>query len=62
MDSMKIYASLPEHIGGGFVWLVKAGLLTRGVVKITNSNSPLIYDATGISNIPTKLASHKPLR
>ena len=39
MGSMKIYASLSEHIGEGFVWLRKAGLPTRGIVKITNPDS-----------------------
>lgn len=34
---MKIYASLDDHIGEGFVWLQKSGLPARCVVKITSS-------------------------
>ncbi len=33
---MKIYASLDDHIGEGFVWLQRSGLPARCVVKITN--------------------------
>jgi len=36
---MKIYASLDEDIGEGFVWLQKPGLPTRGIVRITNADS-----------------------
>ncbi len=32
----KIYASLDDHIGEGFVWLQRPGLPARCVVKITN--------------------------
>ena len=34
---MKIYASLDDHIGEGFVWLQISGLPARCVVKIINS-------------------------
>ena len=33
---MKIYASLDDDVGEGFVWLKKQGLPSRGVVKISN--------------------------
>jgi hypothetical protein len=33
---MKIYASLDDHIGEGFVWLQNSDLPARCVVKITN--------------------------
>ena len=33
---MRIYASLSDDIGEGFVWLKKPGLPPRSVVKITN--------------------------
>jgi hypothetical protein len=36
---MKIYASLADHIGEGFVWLQRSGLPTRCVVKITNPDA-----------------------
>jgi hypothetical protein len=36
MPIYKIYASLDDHIGEGFVWLQKSDLLARCVVKITN--------------------------
>ena len=36
MGSLKIYASLTEHISEGFVWLKIDGISTRGIVKITN--------------------------
>jgi hypothetical protein len=36
---MKIYASLDDHIGEGFVWLQRSGLPTRCVVKISNPDS-----------------------
>lgn len=39
MENMKIFASPSEYISEGFVWLEKAGLPARGIVKITNSDS-----------------------
>lgn len=39
VGSMRIYASLDDDIGEGFVWLRRAGLPTRGIVKITHPDS-----------------------
>lgn len=39
MGNMRIYASLDDDIGEGFVWLRKAGLPARGIVKITHTDS-----------------------
>jgi hypothetical protein len=36
---VKIYASLDDHIGEGFVWLERSGLPARCVVKVTNPES-----------------------
>jgi hypothetical protein len=36
---MKLYASLDDHIGEGFVWLLRPCLPSRCVVKITNPES-----------------------
>src|SRR5258708_4407361 len=36
---VKIYATLSDHLGEGFVWLAKPGLAPRCVVKITNPQS-----------------------
>ena len=39
MRNMRIYASLDDDIGEGYVWLRKAGLPPRGIVKITHTDS-----------------------
>jgi len=39
MKYVKIYPSLAEHIGEGFVWLQQPGLPARRIVKITRGDS-----------------------